>query len=412
MLAGCQTSAGPPVSAKFGAAQEPRAARAGRIALETGGNAVDAAVTMALTLVATLPSRVGPAGGGVCMVHDPAHKDVRSLYFLAESPQAGAGLLRGLYTLHAAYGRLAWERALGEAESLAALGTPVSQALAEDLKAGASRLAGDANARRVFFGANGQVLAEDDTITQPALAATLRTVRSRGVGAFYTSAGSGSVASAVAGELGLDAGSLAATRAEWRPTIAVEQDSNMVHFPGGAGGTDLARAWQVAVESGKTGGAAALIGALGAGGSEAPTASVVAVDANEQAAACVLTMGGLFGNGRVGPETGLLGAGRDGASGIGGPVLMVNSHQSTTLFAGTGTTARDGGTGRSAETAVLSALYASVIGEVAGPAITASAPASGRVQAVACQYSRYLGTKNCEAVSDMRGTGQHFMVIH
>ena len=82
-----------------------------------------------------------------------------------------------------------------------------------------------------------------------------------------------------------------------------------------------------------------MMGRLGAGAAGAgvvPTAALAVVDPQRQGVACVFTMGGLFGNGRVIPGTGLLAAGGGGASGIGGPVLVVNNPLQTTLFAAGG----------------------------------------------------------------------------
>jgi gamma-glutamyltranspeptidase/glutathione hydrolase len=427
--AGCHTESGPAVYIGEGAAADGKAAQVGRTVLENGGDAADAAVAMALTMAVTLPSRVGLGGGGVCLVHDPKTKAVRTLDFLPESTRPGQaplpGLVRGLYALSAGYGRKPWEGALGGAESLAAVGTPVSQTLAADLRAGAARLAGDPAARRVFFAADGRPLALGERLTQPELAATLGALRNRGLGAFYGDR-------------------LVGAPALWRDTLQVENDNDVIHFPdrGDGGGAGLVRAWQAAAAAGADGAwLGALLGALGPAGATAatPTAVVTVIDPYEQAVACVLTQGGLFGNGRMDGDTGVLAAGPAGAGGIGGPVLVVNPHQWTTLFAGGGAVGGADEGNRSAEAALLSVLHASVVERIPGPAILLrprAAPAAdggalveagiapaplgalaagarpvaalGRVEAAACLYDRKTGFKSCEAATDPRGSGLNF----
>ena len=434
-LAGCHTVAGPAVYMGLGVADDAKAAQIGRIALDGGGKAADAAVAMALTLAVTLPSRAGLGGGGLCLIHDPATKAVRTLDFLPESALPGRsplpGFLRGLYALHAAYGKQRWEQALGGAESLAAVGTPVSRQLALDLRADAGRLATDSGARRLFLSAAGQPLGEGEMLAQPELAATLRAVRQRGVGAFYGSAGTGSIGGTVARGLGFEPATLAGTQAAWRGTVEVETDNDIIHFPdrrsGGDGG--LAGAWQAGLAAGDGGWQGALVGALGPGtaAGAAPAAVFAVVDPDEQAVACVLTLGGAFGSGRLVPETGFLAGGGAGAGGVGGPVLVVNAHQHTTLFAGAGAANGAGEGGRSAEAAVLSVLHASAVSHMAIPQSVVApraapapgggmlsepgAAALGRVAAVSCLYSRTTGDKVCEGAADPRGSGLNFTVL-
>src|SRR3546814_16431742 len=52
------------------AGDEPRAVTIGRDVIGNGGSAADAAVAMYFAMTVTLPSRVGVAGGGVCVVHN------------------------------------------------------------------------------------------------------------------------------------------------------------------------------------------------------------------------------------------------------------------------------------------------------------------------------------------------------
>jgi gamma-glutamyltranspeptidase/glutathione hydrolase len=155
-------------------------------------------------------------------------------------------------------------------------------------------------------------------------------------------------------------------------------------------------------------------GELPAGAGPAPAGAALAVvDPFEQGVACTLSLGGLFGSGRMAPETGLFLARSTGGAGLGGPVMVVNPHLNTTLFAGGGALGLDGAAGPGAgAAALLSVLRTSVIGrKLADEAV--SAPRSGageaaRVEAVACLYNRSEGTKACNAASDPRGSGLAF----
>ena len=446
-LTGCHTGEGQPAFMGYGATEDAKGAQIGRAVMEARGNAVDVAVAMALTMAVTTPSRAGLGGGGLCLVHDPATRAVRTLDFLPESTSSGQppvpALLRGLYALHAAYGHRRWEEALGAAESLAATGVPVSATLAADIRADAARLRADPGLRALFFGAAGQPLAEGETLVQADLAATLRSVRQHGVGTFYSTALSGGVAAQVAEGSGGDPQRLAGYQAQWRGTSDIESGNNLLHFPvRRAGGDDgLGGAWKAAVAAGDGAWLGALVGALGpqAGAAVAPGAVFSVVDPYNQAVACVLTLGGRFGAGRLIPETGVVVAGSAGGAGIGGPALVVNHHQWNTLFAG----AASGGAvgGAVAEASLLAVLHAALIEEREGPAVVAAPRAApvgggvlaeagvptaalgalaggmrmtdslGRVEAVACRYNGRDGSQRCEAAVDPRSPGLHFTVL-
>ncbi len=426
VTAGCHPSKPMLGLSGYGAADDPRAVEIGRAVIENGGSAADAAVSMALTMAVTLPSRVGLGGGGLCLVHDPATRAVRTLDFLPESTTGGApmpGLLRGLYTLHAAYGHRRWEEALGAPESLAGLGTPVSRQLAADLRAGADRLAHDRGAQRLFLSTNNRPLAEGETLVQTELGATLGLVRQRGIAAFYGAsfgASESSLAETLARGLGVDQGGLAGVRARWGETVQVENDHDVIHFPDKSG-SGLAAAWQAGLAAGDGDWLGAMMGALranaGSVGAAVPTAALAVVDPQEQGVACVFTMGGLFGNGRVVPELGVLAGGGGGASGVGGPVLMVNHHQETTLFAAGGAATGAEPSDRAAAGALLSALHNSAVdhrplgGMVTETSAMAPSAALGVVEAVACLYDHQHGGKSCGAVTDARGLGGVFTVL-
>ena len=135
------------------AADEPRATVIGRDILAQGGNAVDAATAMGLAMAVTLPTRVGLGGGGICVVHDAATKQTRTLDFLPRSPNGGQvavpAMLRGLATLHAAHGKMRWEQLVAPAEAKARFETQISRALARDLQVFGDVAGDDEPVRRV-----------------------------------------------------------------------------------------------------------------------------------------------------------------------------------------------------------------------------------------------------------------------
>ena len=126
------------------AADEPRAALIGRDVLSAGGSAADAATAVYFALAVTLPSSASLGGGGVCLVHDTPSARTEAIRFLARRPadvppgtarpSAVPGNPRGFFALHSKYGVLRWEQVVAPAEGLARFGTPVSRALARDLK--------------------------------------------------------------------------------------------------------------------------------------------------------------------------------------------------------------------------------------------------------------------------------------
>ena len=175
-------------------ADEPRAAIVARDVLSAGGNAADAAVALAFALSVTLPSRAGLGGGGACLAYSARDKSVSEgtpegvMFTPVAPPGGGAGadrpaavpmLPRGLYLLHARYGRLPFESLVVPAEQLARFGTPATRALVRDLTLVAGPLLADPNARAVFA-PNGTPLAEGQTLSQPDLASTLTQIRTRG----------------------------------------------------------------------------------------------------------------------------------------------------------------------------------------------------------------------------------------
>lgn len=125
----------------FVVADDPQAAEVGAGILEHGGNAADAAAATYLALSVTYPVAAGLGGGGVCGVH--AQQVNETFDFESGEARGGGsyavpGNVSGFARLQALYGRLPWQRVVSPAESLAAAGFHISQALADRLATSAT----------------------------------------------------------------------------------------------------------------------------------------------------------------------------------------------------------------------------------------------------------------------------------
>ena len=96
-------------------------------------------------------------------------------------------LPRGMFALHARYGRQPLEGLIAPAEQLAQFGTPISRALVRDLALVAGPLRADP-ASAAIFAPGGTVLAEGGQLLQLDLGATLAQLRTAGVGDLYQGA--------------------------------------------------------------------------------------------------------------------------------------------------------------------------------------------------------------------------------
>lgn len=326
------------------AADEPRAALIGRDTLSQGGSAADAAVAMGFALAVTLPSRAGLGGGGACMAYAALDSSVNhgvpeAILFppLATSASASAGrpaavpmLARGLYLLHARYGRLPFEALLSQAEQLARFGTPTSAALAKDLAVVSGPLLADPQAAAIF-GHGGTALTEGQPLLQPELATTLASIRVSGVGDFYQGVLARRIVDSSVG-MGspITETDLREALPRIAPPITLDYGNDKVSFlpPPADGGLAAAAAFQVlqhdpAAFAAAQARAAAVVTAertsggdpmalLGASlpAAELPalpaSTSFMAVDHDGNAVACALTMDNLFGNGRVMPGVGIV----------------------------------------------------------------------------------------------------------
>jgi len=177
------------------AGDEPRAVTIGRDVIGNGGTAADAAVAMYFAMTVTMPSRVGIAGGGVCIAHNSAlgHQSgqpfVEVFQFLSdpahpERPQLAGP--RAMAVMHARHGGQRWGLLLGEAERLARIGNGVSRAFAADLAAASNFVAASPDLMAVFTNRAGELAREGDQIVLPELAGLISGLRRQGAGYLYT----------------------------------------------------------------------------------------------------------------------------------------------------------------------------------------------------------------------------------
>jgi gamma-glutamyltranspeptidase/glutathione hydrolase len=207
----------PPLRAPHAAvaSDHPLASAAGVAALKAGGNAVDAACAVALSLGVLHPDASGMGGGGFAVVYVAREKKVYALDFRERAPAAVTaaaymkdgkvqaelskegglavavpGEVRGLGEMVRRWGKLPFGRCVDPAERLATRGFPVSWRLAGDLALLGKRDPGlpalDARFATVFAApVAGKLLGENATWRRPDLAWTLGRLRAGGADAFY-----------------------------------------------------------------------------------------------------------------------------------------------------------------------------------------------------------------------------------
>lgn len=419
------------------AADEPRAALAGREMLSTGGNAADAATAMALTLMVTLPSRAGIGGGGACLAYfadpkSPNQGKPEAVIFTplapaatganADRPAAVPMMARGFYLLQARYGTRRFETLVPPAEQMARFGVPVSRELAKDIAVVAGPLMDDPNARAVFSD-NGKPLAEGQLMRQPDLGATLGQIRQLGVGDMYQ----GALAHKIADESPFIGGPIAFSDMRGglprlAPPLVSTYGNDTVDFlpPPADGGLGAQAAFESLVKNPGDLQAAAMrsvsvVGRYRAGGvspqqaladtGAAPvlgafpaSTSFVAMDRNGNTVACALTMDNLFGTGRVLPGTGILAAVSPAT--VTAPLLAVGIAWNEHLNAFRAAAAGSGQAG--ASEAVSVALYNAL---KTGKPMSTPVPDPGRANVVSCPGYLPGEAKSCDWANDPRENG-------
>lgn len=183
----------------------PLASAAGYEVLRSGGNATDAAVTMAAVLAVVRPHMNGLGGDAFALFYDSETKEITALngsgragekatpeFFSAsgftEMPQSGAaavtvpGALSAWVAALNRYGTISLSEALQPAIRYARDGFPVTPTLARDF----GPLTDDLNEpARAIYTDSGTPLQPGQLLKNPALAETFRTISSAGPAVFY-----------------------------------------------------------------------------------------------------------------------------------------------------------------------------------------------------------------------------------
>lgn len=188
--------------------RQPDATEIGLAVLDSGGNAVDAAVAVGFALAVTLPS-AGNLGGGGFMLIRFADGRTNFLDFRERAPERASrnmylgahgfptqesmvgyravavpGTARGFEMAHKKYGRKPWGELVRPAVELASNGFRVSFSLARSLRSDCDLLERFADSKRIFL-KNGSYLDTGDIFVQPDLARTLERIQKHGAKDFY-----------------------------------------------------------------------------------------------------------------------------------------------------------------------------------------------------------------------------------
>ena len=220
------------------ATSQPLATAAGLRVLQSGGNAIDAAITAAGVLAVVEPTMNGVGGDLFAIVYSAKDKKIHGLNASGRAPAAATvaefkrrglndiplrgelavsvpGVVDGWNELLSKHGTRTLAQALEPAIRYAREGYAVSEIISDQWKSVESLLAKDSFAAATFL-TNGKAPAPGDVMKNPALAATLEVIAKEGRDAFYK----GSIAKAIADDMQrrkglLTAKDLADHHADW-----------------------------------------------------------------------------------------------------------------------------------------------------------------------------------------------------
>ena len=188
----------------------PLATAAGAEVLRRGGNAVDAAITMAAVLTVVRPHMNGVGGDAFMLMHDASTRKTVALNGsgragsratpalfaqrnLTDVPSSGAlsvsvpGAVAAWSDALGRFGTITLAQALAPAIHYAETGFPVSERLAADFAEEARKVSRDPELARIYM-PGGRPPAVGTLLRQPELAATLRAIAKEGADALYKGA--------------------------------------------------------------------------------------------------------------------------------------------------------------------------------------------------------------------------------
>ncbi|MFJ7509581.1 gamma-glutamyltransferase [Peribacillus simplex] len=189
----------------------PLAAEAGIKILKQGGNAVDAAAAIQLSLNVVEPMMSGIGGGGFIMIYNKKENKIKMIDSREMAPQnvtpelfldekgkpvpfskrhttgkavAVPGTLKGMEAALEKYGTLKLSQVMDPAIKQAEKGVKVNWITAQYIDENVKKLENNQAAAKVFV-PNGKPLDEGDTLVQPDLAKTLKLIKKQGSNVFY-----------------------------------------------------------------------------------------------------------------------------------------------------------------------------------------------------------------------------------
>lgn len=189
----------------------PLAAEAGVKILKQGGNAVDAAAAIQLSLNVVEPMMSGIGGGGFIMIYNKKENKITMIDSREMAPQnvtpelfldekgkpvpfskrhttgkavGVPGTLKGMEAALEKYGTLKLSQVMDPAIKQAEKGVKVNWITAQYIDENVKKLANNEEAAKVFV-PNGKPLEEGDTLVQPDLAKTLKLIKKQGSNVFY-----------------------------------------------------------------------------------------------------------------------------------------------------------------------------------------------------------------------------------
>lgn len=221
----------------------PLAAESGLKTLKAGGNAFDAAITVASVLNVVEPMMSGIGGYGTILVYDAKTNKIRFLDSSGKIPMAvdsdvfrpptpdyeenrrgpkavsTPGNVNAWQAMFKGYGNLKWEQLLEPAIGLASEGFPVSGGLARTIEFAFDTFPDHAKS---FYGKNGKPLEAGDLLVQKDLAMSLELIAEQGARAVY----GGEIGKAIDEEMRKSNGFLSiedliADKAEWWEPIHI-----------------------------------------------------------------------------------------------------------------------------------------------------------------------------------------------